>query len=358
MGGRMDQFRPREDPNPVRDLERGLEDIRQFMRQFLGGNGGWLIGLAVIVLYLASGIYKVGPGEKGVVLLFGKVYSLTDPGLRYRLPKPFMSHTVVDVGGVRQATIGVRDERGPARSILPEALMLTGDENIVEVQLFVQYKVIDPVKFLFGAWQPEPVLKASAEVALRGVVGESTIDHTMTKGRLEIQSKVQAYLQRLLDNYDTGLLVEQARLLVVDTPAQVKEAFHDVVRALEDKERLINEAQGYREDVVPKARGQAQQEIREAEAYKAQRAIRAKGDAQRFTAVLQEYKRAPDVTRQRLYLESVEQFLPPTKKFIMEGGGGNTRALPLLPLVGGQDSVPVTSSRRPASETAADSKSK
>jgi membrane protease subunit HflK len=208
--------------------------------------------------------------------------------------------------------------------------MLTGDENIVEVQLFVQYVINDPVKFLFGAQAPETALRASAEVALRGVVGENTIDYTMTSGRMEIQQKVQKYLQRLLDTYNTGLLVTQARLLVVDPPAQVQDAFHDVVRAWEDRERLIREAEGYGEDILPKARGMAQQEIRQAEAFKAQRVIRAKGDAQRFDRVLAEYIKAPEVTRERLYLESAEKFLPDTKKFIMEGG--DSRVLPLLPL--------------------------
>jgi membrane protease subunit HflK len=191
--------------------------------------------------------------------------------------------------------------------------------------------VEDPVKFLFGAESPELALKASAEVALRGVVGENTIDYTMTSGRMDIQTKVEGYLQRLLTAYHTGLQVTQARLLVVDPPAQVQEAFHDVVRAWEDRERLIKEAEGFREDVLPKARGLAQQEIRQAEAYKAQRVIRAKGDAERFRQILAEYSKAPEVTRRRIYLESVEQFLPRTKKFIMEKG--ESRVLPLLPLI-------------------------
>jgi len=210
-------------------------------------------------------------------------------------------------------------------------LMLTGDENIVDVQLFVQYLVEDPVKFLFGADSPEMALKASAEVALRGVVGENTIDHAMTSGREDVQKKVEIYLQRLLVAYQTGLQVTQARLLVVDPPAQVKDAFDDVVRAWEDRERLTKEAEGFREDVLPKARGLAQQEIRQAEAYKAQRVIRAKGDAERFNQVLAEYSKAPEITRKRIYLESVERFLPKPKKFIMEKG--ESRVLPLLPLV-------------------------
>ena len=327
----MDQFRPREDRDQVK-FPQGLEDAWLQFNDFLKGRGVWIGVLVIIILYVLSGFYIVGPGEKGVVLLFGKVNSVTEPGLQYRLPRPFMSHIIVDTSTVRQAEIGYRSERGRGGSVPSESLMLTGDENIVEAQLFVQYMVQDPVKFLFGAMQPETALRASAEIALRGVVGENTIDDTMTEKRDEIQKKVEAYLQKLMDNYSTGLLITQARLLVVDPPAQVKEAFDDVVRAREDRERVITEAKGYRADVVPKARGQAQQEIREAEAYKAQRVIRAKGDAQNFSSILKEYSKAPGVTKERLYLESVERFLPAPKKIIMEGG--DSKVLPLLPLTG------------------------
>ncbi|MFH1113539.1 MAG: FtsH protease activity modulator HflK [Pseudomonadota bacterium] len=326
----MDQFRPRNDDNPVREIQRGVEDLKSMLEGFFRGRGTLIVIAILIILYLASGFYVVQPGEKGVVLLFGQVKSITGPGLRYRLPKPFMDAIVVDTAQVRRAEIGFRSDGGRSRSVPPESLMLTGDENIVDVQLLVQYVIDEPVKFLFGAQAPETALRASAEVALRGVVGENTIDYTMTSGRMVIQEKVQKYLQRLMNTYNTGLLVTQARLLVVDPPAQVQEAFHDVVRAWEDRERFIKEAEGYTEDILPKARGMAQQEIRQAEAFKARRVIRAKGDAQRFHQVLSAYLKAPEVTRQRLYLESVEQFLPDTKKFIMESG--DSRVLPLLPL--------------------------
>jgi len=328
----MDQFRPRDDRGPAQEIRRGVEDVQNVMERFLKGRGAWPIIIIALVLYGLSGFYVVGPGEKGVVLFLGKLSAITDPGLRYRLPVPFMNNLVVDVARVRRAEIGFRsDDRGRNRSVPAEALMLTGDENIVDVELFVQYLVKDARKFLFGCHRPEIALRASAEVALRGVVGENTIDYTMTKGRMEIQDKVKAYLQKLLDAYDTGLQVTQARLLVVDPPAQVKEAFHDVVRAWEDRERLIKEADGYREDVIPKARGQAEQDVRKAEAYKAQRVIRAKGDVERFSKVLKEYSKYPEVTRERLYLESAERYLPNTRKFIMEGG--KSGVLPLLPLL-------------------------
>lgn len=350
----MDQFRPRDEQNPMREIQRGVEDVRDVLNRFLKGRGLWLVVVVLLLFYVASGLYVVGPGEKGVVLMFGKVHALTDPGLRYRLPKPIMTHAIVDISTVRRSEIGFRSDRNRTRSVPAESLMLTGDENIADVQLVVQYMVHDPVKFLFGCDNPEQTLRVSGEVALRGVVGENTIDHTMTSGRLEVQQKVETALQRLLDNYQTGLLVTQARLLVVDPPAQVQEAFHDVVRAWEDRERLIKEAEGYREDVLPKARGQAQQEIREAEAYKAQRVIRAIGDSERFSSVLHAYTKSPRVTRERLYLESVEQFLPAPKKFVMESG--NSRVLPLLPLVSPHEGVSAVRSKSPGQEPATDKK--
>jgi membrane protease subunit HflK len=211
--------------------------------------------------------------------------------------------------------------------------MLTGDENIVELQLFVQYRVQDPVKFLFGARDPEGVLHTSAEVALRSAVGRNTIDYTMTEGRVEVQEQTKGALQQLLDVYQTGLLVTEARLLVVDPPSEVRDAFHDVVRALEDRDRLVKEAEGYGEDVVPKARGEAAQMVQQAEAYKAQRVIRAQGDAERFLKILAEYDKAKAITRDRLYLESVERIMPTVEKFILDNNA-KSGVLPLLPLKG------------------------
>lgn len=347
----MDQFRPRGDDSPVREIQRGVEDLKSLLEGFFKGRGTWIVIIILILLYLASGFYVVQPGEKAVVLLLGKVHSITEPGLRYRLPKPIMDAVAVDVKKIRRAEIGFRTDKGRTRAVPAESLMLTGDENIVDVQLIVQYVVNDPVKFLFGAQAPRQALRVSAEVALRGVVGENTVDYTMTSGRMDVQKQVEVYLQRLMDAYNTGLLVTQARLLAVDPPRQVKEAFHDVVRALEDRDRLVKEAEGYMEGILPKARGLAQQEIRQAEAFKAQRVIRAKGDADRFTRVLLEYSKAPEVTRQRLYLESAEKFLPQTKKFIMDRG--RSGVLPLLPLTQPPSIVeerPETKPAQPSSE--------
>lgn len=284
----------------------------------------------VLVIWLLSGLYMVGPGERGVVLTFGRFSGLSESGLHYRLPAPFQSHTVVDVARVRTAEVGYRVEGGSTRTVQEEALMLTGDENMVAVQLFVQYLVQDPVAYLFQVRDAEDVLKTSAEIALRSTVGQNTIDHTMTEGRVEAQSQVKDLLQELLDDYRTGLLVTEARLLAVDPPAEVRDAFHDVVRAFEDRERLVQEAEGYAEQVLPAARGQSAQLILEAEAYREQRLIRAEGDASRFLALLAEYQKVPDVMRERLYLESIEKVLARSKIFILDTTGGGV--LPFLPL--------------------------
>jgi modulator of FtsH protease HflK len=321
---------------PPRQEAPNLEQLLQRLQR-LGERWGmkWVVGgvLGVVVLlWLASGVYIVGPGERGVVLLFGRVIGQTDSGLRYRLPAPIQQHRIVDVSTVRRIEVGFRADAGGTRSVPGESLMLTGDENIVDVQLFVQYLVQDPVKFLFGARQPEMALHSSAEVALRAAAGENTIDYTMTEGRVEVQDRVKKQLQELLNLYGTGLLVTEARLLVVDPPKEVKEAFHDVVRAWEDRERLIKEAEGYAEGVIPKARGEAVQMLQAAEAYREQRLIRARGDADRFVRVLAEYRKAEAVTRDRLYLETIERVLPKTRTFVLDSRAEGGGVVPLLPL--------------------------
>jgi len=338
----MDRRQSYEDFSPPDELLRAVENLRRWGQRFTGGSWLWAIVALILLLWLGSGFYVVGPGERGVVLLFGEEVAQTEPGLRYRLPWPIQSHAVVDIAQVRRAEVGFRtvadavpgrSARGGTRTVPQEALMLTGDENIVEVQFFVQYRVQDPAKFIFGANDPEAILHTSAEVALRSAVGRNTIDYTMTDGRVEVQEQAKSALQELLDAYQTGLLATEARLLVVDPPSEVRDAFHDVVRALEDRDRLVKEADGYREDIVPKARGEAAQMVQQAEAYKAQRVIRSQGDAERFLKILAEYDKAKAITRDRLYLESVERIMPTMEKFILDSGA-QAGVLPLLPLKG------------------------
>jgi modulator of FtsH protease HflK len=338
----MDRGQNDEEMSPTDELLQRVEELKAAVQQSTRGKGLWVIVTLILLLWLASGLYVVGPGERGVVLLFREATDQTEPGLRYRLPWPIQSHEIVDISQVRRTEVGFRtvaaetfsrDARGAIRTVPGEALMLTGDENIVELQFFVQYRIHDPVKFLFGASDPEGILHTSAEVALRSAVGRNTIDYTMTDGRVEVQEQVRSALQELLDVYQTGLLVSEARLLVVDPPNEVRDAFHDVVRALEDRDRLVKEADGYREGVVPNARGEAAQMVQQAEGYKAQRVIRAQGDAERFLKIFAEYDKAKAITRDRLYLESVERIMPTIEKFILDSGarGG---VLPLLPLKG------------------------
>lgn len=320
---------------PDLGLNAILEPIQKFLERWKGKSSGWITLLIIIVgIWALTGIYVVGPGERGIVLTFGKLTAQTEPGLRYRVPWPVQSREIVDIAGVRRAEIGFRTIRNQIHTVPQESLMLSGDENIVDVQLIIQYLVRNPVLFLYRVRDGQKILHSAAEVALRSAVGQNTIDFTMTEGRVEVQDRVKKYLQRLLDEYETGLQVTEARLLVVDPPEQVRDAFHDVVRAWEDRERLIREAEGFREEVVPRARGEAAQMVLASEAYRQQRLIRAQGDAARFLSLLEEYRKAPTVTRERLYLETMERVLPSTEKFILATGAGGSGVLPFLPLRG------------------------
>lgn len=314
-------------------MEDVLAKIQQKMSRWGGKSVRWIVVAVVVALWLVSGVYVVGPGEIGVIRQFGKEVTQTSPGLRYRFPWPIQSHDVVDIATVRRAEIGFRTDpaSGRDRPVYAESLMLTGDENIVDAQLFVQYIVKEPSQFLFRVRDPEMALKTAAEVALRGIVGNNTIDYTMTEGRMFVQEEIKKYLQTLLDEYRTGLLATDVRLLVVDPPEQVKDAFHDVVRAWEDRDRMIRQAEGYREDLIPRARGEAAQMVRSAEAYREQRIIRAEGDAGRFLDVLEAYAKAKDVTRERLYLETMDKVLPGKEIFILPSQG-NDSVVKWLPL--------------------------
>ena len=308
-----------------------LDSLREDMRSMFKPRM-LAVGLGVAgMLWLGSGVYIVGPGEQGVVRRFGKEYALTGPGLRYHLPRPIESRDVVDVARVRRAEIGFRTQLGRAQVVEEESLMLTGDENIVAGQLFVQYVIKDPATFLFQTRDPEQILGTAAEVALRSAVGRNTIDFTMTDGRFQVQEQLKEQLQRLLDEYQTGLLVTEARLLEVDPPQAVKDAFHDVVRAWEDRERLIQEARGFAEDILPRSRGETVEIVRKAEAYKEQRVIRAQGEAKRFLEVAAAYAQSPVVTRERLYLEVMERILPNAEKIVLPSQSAGS-VLPWLPL--------------------------
>ena len=330
------------DDLPASEVARRLaERMRVQMGGPMGGSGGWtsrrlarlapVIGGLLLLAWLASGIYIVNPGEQGVVRLFGREFDRTSPGLRYRLPAPIQAVDIINLQAVRRAEIGFRTSGGQPTRIANEALMLTGDENIVDLQLIVQYRVRDPSLYLFRLRDPEDTLAAATEVAIRSVVGNTTIDDILTVGRGQAQEQALGYLQTLMDDYQSGLLITEVKLQVVDPPDQVKDAFNEVVRAREDRERQQNEAQAYREDVVPKARGEANQITRAAEAYREERVLQAQGDVARFSAVLEEYRKGKDVTRERLYLETIERVMANVRKVVIDSPVGNN-VLPYLPI--------------------------
>lgn len=290
-----------------------------------------IIGV-LIVLWGLSGVYTVEPDEKAVVLRFGKVHSVVDPGLQYHLPSPIEIALVRSVTQVYRDEIGFRtvDPGPPARysKRAKESLMLTGDENIIDVEMVVQYRVTNVEKTLFaseglGVFERGSfgLVHDAAEAALRQVIGRHTIDEALTEGKLEIQIEIKEKLQEIFDIYDCGLAVETVQLQTVSAPEQVDAAFKDVASAKEDRERLVNEARGYQNEVIPQARGEAQRILRAAEAYQVERVRSAQGDADRFKQVYAEYRNAPKVTETRLYLETMERILPQMEKYIVENDG-------------------------------------
>jgi modulator of FtsH protease HflK len=330
--------KPRLEQNHIDDDER-LDPEEEFRRarDALGrrahtvlrvARAAQLLALVVLGVWLASGVYVVNAGEQGVVRHFGREIGKSAPGLNYHLPAPIQSVDVVNVQAIRRIEVGFRTGRG---RVPDEALMLTGDENIVDTQLIVQYRVRDPSVFLFRMRDPEGSLHQAAQVAIRSVVGNASIEDVLTTGRAQAQEYATGYIQTLMDQYESGLLITEVRLQVVDPPEQVKDAFNEVVRAREDRERQQNEAQAYMEDIVPKARGESEQVVRAADAFRQQRVLEAQGDVARFRSVLEEYRKGKDVTRERLYLETIERVLGKVGKVVVDSAVGD-RALPLLPL--------------------------
>lgn len=312
----------------------GQEPPRDLLERILTNpkNIIWLL-TALLAIWLVSGFYIINPGEVGVIRRFGKESGKAAAGLNYRIPWPVDAVNIVNTERIRRIEIGFRSAAGQfqrGQRPISESLMLTGDENIVDAQMIIQYQVRDPSKFLFRLRAAEETLHIAAEVALRSIVGQTTIDDALTVGRTKIQSETQLFLQRLMDEYQSGILVTEVKLQVVDPPEQVKDAFHEVVRAREDRERLINQALGYQEDLIPRARGQAQKILREAEGYKEERVLKARGDAARFLALYEEYQKGKQVTRNRLYLETMGRILPQADKIAVDSGI-NVTMLPLMP---------------------------
>ncbi|MAD51087.1 MAG: FtsH protease activity modulator HflK [Candidatus Marinimicrobia bacterium] len=276
-----------------------------------------ILGIA-LVLWLLTGIYIVGPDEVGVVQTFGKYSRAAQSGLNYHFPYPIETVSTPKVTEVKRIEIGFRTVgKSQYQTVERESLMLTGDENIVDAEMIVQYRIKDPVAYTFNFIKPELTVREASEASLRTIVGKHNIDEALTSGKFMIQEETKALIQTILDKYETGILVVAVQLQDVGPPKQVIAAFKDVASAKEDKNRMVNQAEGYRNDIIPKARGEAQAMIREAEGYKEARIARAEGDVAKFSAVLKEYRKAKGVTETRLYLETVEEILANTKKIVV-----------------------------------------
>jgi len=295
--------------------------------------------VTALALWLFTGVYMVGPDEVGVVRTFGEYTRVAQSGLNYHFPYPIEQVNTPAVTEVKRIEIGFRTLRnGQYRTVEKESLMLTGDENIVDAEMIVQYKIKDPVAYLFKIVEPELTVREAAEASLRTVVGRNKIDETLTTGKFQIQEGTKTQLQLILDKYESGIHVVAVQLQDVSPPKEVIGAFKDVASAKEDKNRMVNQAEGYRNDIIPKARGEAEAMIRDAEGFRESRIKRSEGDAVKFTTILKEYRKAKSITQKRLYLETMERVLPGIEKIIIpdKDSGNMLNLLNLNPGKGGK----------------------
>lgn len=293
-----------------------------------------ILGL-IFLLWIASGIYQVQPSEQGVILRLGKYVETTDAGLHYHLPYPFEEVYIVDTTKERSINIGDSEnlnKKSSSIDVFTESHMLTGDENIVDVNLTVVWNIKDAKNFLFKTRAPETTIRVAAQSVLREIIGQSRMEDVITGERDKIENNTKKELQQLLDGFETGVKIVRVKLQKADPPRQVIDAFNEVQRAKTDAERFKNEAEAYANEVLPKAEGEAIKRTQEAEAYKQAVISKAEGEAKRFSSVYDAYKTGKLVTSKRLYLETLEDILAKTKKVIMEPGQRNSNMMPILPL--------------------------
>jgi membrane protease subunit HflK len=319
-------------------LKRSQEKLRQALPRGFGGGGATIAGLIVAVVWLLSGVYVVNPDEQGVVLRFGAFNRVTTPGINYHLPWPIESVETPQVTRENQLNVGYafpRPGSDAVRDVPEESLMLTGDENIVDINFTVFWVIREAGDFLFNVQSlgttQDLTIRAVAESAMREVVGRNQIEPILTANREPIQEEVRELMQRILDSYGAGVTVTRVQMQKADPPQQVLEAYRDVQAAVTDQDRMKNEAEAYANRVVPEARGGAARIVQQAEGYKQQVVAQAQGEAQRFIAVYDQYKRAPDVTRRRIYLETMQDILANMNKVILDNRGGQG-VVPYLPL--------------------------
>ena len=327
-------------PPNIDDLANQFQDSLKKMFPGKKGPRGnkpiYLFAILIVGLWLASGFYRVLPDEQGVVLRFGKYVNQTQPGLHYHLPYPIESALTPKVTKVNRIDVGYRSAsdtgRATSASDVPEeSLMLTGDENIVDIDYSVFWIIKDAGKFLFNIQDPEDTVKSVAETAMREVIAKYDIQSILTEGRAQVEVDTQKIMQSILDSYDSGITITQVQTQKADPPKEVIDAFRDVQAAKADKERSQNEAEAYANDVIPRARGEAAQILQQAEAYKREVVALAEGEASRFLAIYNEYRKARTVTQERMYLETMEKVLADINKIIIDkkSGGG---VVPYLPL--------------------------
>ncbi|MDB4826260.1 FtsH protease activity modulator HflK [Gammaproteobacteria bacterium] len=341
--------------NQPPDLDEVLKDIQKKFSGIFGGKGGGggksggslpsfsskaiaPISIIVLGLWFATGFYVVEQGQQAVEMRFGAYKTVKEAGLRWHMPYPIESVEVVNIQQIRTVEVGYRTSArsNQATTVGREALMLTADENIIDIHFAVQYDIKDPRELIFNVAETyDLVVRGATESAVREIVGRNTMDFAITGGRAEIAQETKSLLQQILDRYDTGINIKAVEMQNAQPPAEVKSAFDDAVKAREDEERFKNEAQAYQNDIIPRARGAAARLEQEAAAYKATVVAKARGEASRFLQVLDEYTKAPDVTRDRLYLDALEDVYSNSTKLVIDqkSGGNNVMYLPLDQLI-------------------------
>jgi len=352
-GGDKDPWGQKNNQQGPPDLDKVIRDIKQKLGLSSGGKRGnndegggagsgakmpsfalfFIIGIVALGFWFASGFYTVTQGEQGIELRLGKYKRTTEAGLHWHIPSPIESVDIINVQSVSTVEVGYRSRGGSNATTVPrEALMLTKDENIIDIQFAVLYDVKSPTDLMFNVADPiETVVRQATESAVRETIGKNTMDFAITEGRAAIATETQVLLQQILDRYQTGINVRSVEMQDAQPPNEVKDAFDDAVRAREDEQRIKNLAEAYSNDVIPRARGKAARVAQEAEAYRATAIAKAEGEASRFDQIRTEYEKAPNVTRDRLYIETMQQVLGSTSKMVIDQkqGGNSVMYLPL-----------------------------
>lgn len=323
------------------DYDDFLKNIQEKLKSYFPNGGNFtnitLLLTIVAFIYVVSGFYRIGTDEQGVVTRFGEYVRTSEPGLHYHLPFPIESVLKPKVTRVNRIEVGFRtsqsqfSQSAQTRQVPEEALMLTGDENIVDLNFTVFWIINDAKEYLFNVRNPEATIKSIAESVMREKIGQTPINPILSEGKSIVEENAKIKLQEVLDSYNSGILITQVQLQKADPPENVIDSFRDVQRAKTDEQRLRNEAEAYRNDIIPKARGEAEQLIQKSEAYKQEVVAKAQGEAERFISVYDSYKKSKDVTRQRIYLETLENTLSKINKVIIDNDTGSG-VVPYLPL--------------------------